>query len=386
MNSIWQGINNELGEMALRILAIIANSGTNERAFSVMGRTYSDKTRNLLDPECAHKSLLVRRDVNKTHPFLKECKRRHIIQFQELRADVARGGDNNMDDPDLDDGLDQDLSRDSAEHLTRELDKIQDDADELEAVPAPSNIQHTTGRIELFNLEKIFAVEMVDKTSPWGGSLRAHALNGESVLNAAMAEFEEDAPHEERESRCGAEIRARSQTARRAGQSPPMVMPSSPVANRSEHDCGARSALLLLNEGSGIAVRAEALACSGYARTASARVRASLLGGGASVDGGAKVARGFDERTRVLDEGAGSPLRRSQDEFLLTQKGQMFGDAVVTDFKHKALALNVSVVAIQLCLLVTDFKHNALALNVSALWQSSFVSYHHVWYNEQGCS
>ncbi|KAJ6595464.1 ribonuclease H-like domain-containing protein, partial [Mycena sp. CBHHK59/15] len=57
MNAIWRGVRGELAQMALHIIAMIANSGGNERAFSVLGRTYSDKTRNLLNPECAHKSL-----------------------------------------------------------------------------------------------------------------------------------------------------------------------------------------------------------------------------------------------------------------------------------------------------------------------------------------
>ncbi|KAJ7937874.1 ribonuclease H-like domain-containing protein, partial [Mycena leptocephala] len=54
MNAIWRGVKGELAQIALRILAMIANSGGNERAFSVLGCTYSDKTRNLLNPERAH--------------------------------------------------------------------------------------------------------------------------------------------------------------------------------------------------------------------------------------------------------------------------------------------------------------------------------------------
>ncbi|KAJ7791145.1 hypothetical protein B0H14DRAFT_2213664, partial [Mycena olivaceomarginata] len=63
MNAIWHGVKGEPAQMALRILAMIANSGGNERAFSVLGRTYSDKTRNLLNPERAHKSLIVQRNI-----------------------------------------------------------------------------------------------------------------------------------------------------------------------------------------------------------------------------------------------------------------------------------------------------------------------------------
>ncbi|KAJ6598636.1 ribonuclease H-like domain-containing protein [Mycena sp. CBHHK59/15] len=101
MNAIWRGVKGELVQMALRILAMIANSGGNERAFSVLGRTYSDKTRNLLNPERAHKSLIVQRDIVESFPSSKQRRRCHI-PFVQLRADLKSGADNIIPDDDKD--------------------------------------------------------------------------------------------------------------------------------------------------------------------------------------------------------------------------------------------------------------------------------------------
>ncbi|KAJ6596646.1 hypothetical protein B0H10DRAFT_2088202 [Mycena sp. CBHHK59/15] len=112
----------ELALMALRILAMIANSGGNERAFSVLGRTYSDKTRNLLNPERAHKSLIVQRHILECFPSSKRRHRRHT-PFVQLQADIKSGADNLIPDDE-----EEPANGDIAE-LTCNLNELPNDGD-----------------------------------------------------------------------------------------------------------------------------------------------------------------------------------------------------------------------------------------------------------------
>ncbi|KAJ6572960.1 hypothetical protein B0H10DRAFT_2444256 [Mycena sp. CBHHK59/15] len=112
----------ELAQMALHIIAMIANSGGNERAFSVLGRTYSDKTRNLLNPERAHKSLSVQRDLIDNFPSTKRRRQRHI-PFVQLRADVKSGAENIIPDDE------EEPANGNITELTRHLDELSEDGD-----------------------------------------------------------------------------------------------------------------------------------------------------------------------------------------------------------------------------------------------------------------
>ncbi|KAJ6616924.1 hypothetical protein B0H10DRAFT_2190302 [Mycena sp. CBHHK59/15] len=158
--------------------------GANERGFSVMGRTYSDKTRNLLDPQHAHKNNVVRRHISQAHPVSKR-KGRHMLQYSELRADVASGTNNTIHDEGdgSDEELDGDLGKNDAQHLSRALDKIPEDGDALDAAVREE---------ELYELGNIFAPDVIEKKSPWGGYLRSYELNGKEGMDSMLAEFEED--------------------------------------------------------------------------------------------------------------------------------------------------------------------------------------------------
>lgn len=207
MRSIWRGSTTKFGEMGVRVTSIIANSASNERAFNVLGRTYSDKTRNLLNPERAHKALIVRRQVMKDFPAQNERKRRHNMQFFELKDAVARAAisgeniDNDEDDSDDEEIEDASISRNSSQHLIRALDKIADDGDD----PAPDDdvvaalgqprVRLHFGRDELYKLDEIFDVDKLAKVSPWDGSLRSYELNGEEEIRKAMEEYEEAPPN-----------------------------------------------------------------------------------------------------------------------------------------------------------------------------------------------
>ncbi|KAJ6567512.1 hypothetical protein B0H10DRAFT_2200182 [Mycena sp. CBHHK59/15] len=167
MNAIWRGVKGELAQMALRILAMIANSGGNERAFSVLGRTYSDKTRNLLNPERAHKSLIVQRDIVESFPSSKQRRRRHI-PFVQLRADLKSGADNIIPDDD------QDPANGNITELARCLNELPEDGDAgddnspepeiVQAILRPSIRLHF-GTEELYDLDKIFAEASINTVS-----------------------------------------------------------------------------------------------------------------------------------------------------------------------------------------------------------------------------
>ncbi|KAF7341216.1 HAT family dimerization protein [Mycena venus] len=196
MNSIWRGVKGELALMAKHILAMIANSGGNERAFSVLGRTYSDKTRNLLNPERAHKSLIVQRHILETFPSSKQRKRRHV-PFIQLRADVKSGADNLIPDDE-----DEPANGNVAE-LTHCLNELPDDGDAGEddspepeiaqAIRRPAIRLHF-GTEELYELNKIFTEASINTVSTWGGSLLSYQVDGTPDLNNIMADFEEDGP------------------------------------------------------------------------------------------------------------------------------------------------------------------------------------------------
>ncbi|KAJ7934087.1 hypothetical protein B0H13DRAFT_1591808, partial [Mycena leptocephala] len=196
MNAIWRGVKGELAQMALRILAMIANSGGNERAFSVLGRTYSDKTRNLLNPERAHKSLIVQRDIVESFPSSKQRRRRHI-PFVQLRADLKSGADNIIPDDD------EDPANGNITELARCLNELPEDGDAgddnspepeiAQAILRPSIRLHF-GTEELYDLDKIFAEASINTVSTWGGSLLSYQVDGTSDLNNIMADFEEDGP------------------------------------------------------------------------------------------------------------------------------------------------------------------------------------------------
>ncbi|CAK5263825.1 unnamed protein product [Mycena citricolor] len=210
MHSVWNGLKKTLlAHMALRILAMIANSGANERAFSVMGRTYSDKTRNLLDPERAHKSLIVRRGINEAHPFHLQRKKQHS-GYEVLRLAVETNDTKVLDKPDSDDEEmeidrenDRDLPRDSVERLMRTLQCLPDDGDALddevqedeiaEAARNPRVTLHFSTP-ELIPLEKIFDPAMFNTESPWGGSLRSYCLDSTQEFETEMEALDEQAP------------------------------------------------------------------------------------------------------------------------------------------------------------------------------------------------
>ncbi|KAF7376954.1 DUF659 family protein [Mycena sanguinolenta] len=196
MNSIWRGVKGELAQMAMRILAMIANSGGNERAFSVLGRTYSDKTRNLLNPECAHKSLIVQHDIVENFPSSKQQKRHHIL-FVQLRADIRSGADNLIPDDE------DEPANSNIEQLTSHLNELPNDGDAGEdAFPEPEVAQVVTqpaiqrhfSTAELYALDKIFTMMSLDAVSTWGGSLLSYQVDGTPDLKNIMAEFEEDSP------------------------------------------------------------------------------------------------------------------------------------------------------------------------------------------------
>ncbi|KAJ6608851.1 hypothetical protein B0H10DRAFT_2438834 [Mycena sp. CBHHK59/15] len=203
MNSIWRGIQNDFAQkFALRVLSIVANSGANERGFSVMGRTYSDKARNLLDPQRAHKNHVVRRHISQAHPVSKR-KGRHMLQYSELRADVASGTNNTIhnEGDGSDEELDGDLGKNDVQHLSRALDKIPEDGDALDAAVREEEVEKTFnmpqirihfGTTELYELGNIFAPNVIEKKSPWGGYLRSYELNGKEGMDSMLAEFEED--------------------------------------------------------------------------------------------------------------------------------------------------------------------------------------------------
>ncbi|KAJ7842089.1 hypothetical protein B0H14DRAFT_3692791 [Mycena olivaceomarginata] len=126
MTSVWESINNDFARLALRILSTVANSGANERAFSVMGRTYSDKTRNQLSPERAHKSLITRKHVNETYPYPKTRKRRRLIPYHELLGGVGKAKDSaEVDEVDKD--ADEEVSTKNVGRVADALDDIPDD-------------------------------------------------------------------------------------------------------------------------------------------------------------------------------------------------------------------------------------------------------------------
>ncbi|KAJ6545801.1 hypothetical protein B0H10DRAFT_2202962 [Mycena sp. CBHHK59/15] len=131
MNTIWRGVKGELVQMALRILAMIANSGGNERAFSVLGRTYSDKTRNLLNPEHDDED-----PANGNITELAHC-------LNELPED-GDAGDDNSPEPEI-----------------------------VQAILRPSIRLHF-GTEELYDLDKIFAEASINTVSTWGGSLLSY--------------------------------------------------------------------------------------------------------------------------------------------------------------------------------------------------------------------
>ncbi|KAJ6553870.1 ribonuclease H-like domain-containing protein [Mycena sp. CBHHK59/15] len=196
MNAIWRGVKGELVQMALRILAMIANSGGNERAFSVLGRTYSDKTRNLLNPERAHKSLIVQRDIVESFPSSKQRRRCHI-PFVQLRADLKSGADNIIPDDD------KDPANGNITELACCLNELPEDGDAGdENSPEPEIVQAILrplirlhfGTEELYDLDKIFAEASINTVSTWGGSLLSYQVDGTSDLNNIMADFEEDGP------------------------------------------------------------------------------------------------------------------------------------------------------------------------------------------------
>ncbi|KAJ6592924.1 ribonuclease H-like domain-containing protein [Mycena capillaripes] len=196
MNSVWRGVKGELALMAQRILAMVANSGGNERAFSVLGRTYSDKTRNLLNPERAHKSLIIQRHILETFPSSKQRKRRHI-PFIQLRADVKSGADNLI--PDVED----EPANGTVAELTRHLNELPNDGDageddtpepEIALVIRRPAIGLHFGTTELYELNKIFTENSISTVSTWGGSLLSYQVDGTPDLNNIMEEFEEDSP------------------------------------------------------------------------------------------------------------------------------------------------------------------------------------------------
>ncbi|KAF7350433.1 HAT family dimerization protein [Mycena venus] len=174
----------------------VPTRGGNERAFSVLGRTYSDKTRNLLNPERAHKSLIVQRHILETFPSSKQRKRRHV-PFIQLRADVKSGADNLIPDDE-----DEPANGNVAE-LTHCLNELPDDGDAGEddspepeiaqAIRRPAIRLHF-GTEELYELNKIFTEASINTVSTWGGSLLSYQVDGTPDLNNIMADFEEDGP------------------------------------------------------------------------------------------------------------------------------------------------------------------------------------------------
>ncbi|KAJ7149955.1 ribonuclease H-like domain-containing protein [Mycena filopes] len=196
MNAIWGGVKGELALAALRIMAMIANSGGNERAFSVLGRTYADKTRNLLNPERAHKSLIVQRDIIESFPSSKQRRRRHI-PFIQLRTEVKSGADNTIQDDE------EDPANGSVADLSRHLNELPEDGDagddespepEIAQVIRQPKVRLHFGTEELYDLDKIFAKDLFNTVSTWGGTLLSYQVDGTADLNNIMADFEEEGP------------------------------------------------------------------------------------------------------------------------------------------------------------------------------------------------
>ncbi|KAJ7211674.1 hypothetical protein GGX14DRAFT_322373, partial [Mycena pura] len=148
----------------------------NVRAFSFLGRTYSDKTRNLLDPERAHKSLIVQRNIIESFPLSKQRRRRQI-PFVQLRADLKSGADNIIPDDD------EDPANGNITELARCLNELPEDGDAGDdTFPEPKiaqvilrpSIRLHFGTEELYDLDKIFAEASIKIVSTWGGSLLSY--------------------------------------------------------------------------------------------------------------------------------------------------------------------------------------------------------------------
>ncbi|KAJ6600834.1 hypothetical protein B0H10DRAFT_2230730 [Mycena sp. CBHHK59/15] len=164
------------------------------KRFKKDGRTYSDKTRNLLNPERAHKSLIVQRDLIDNFPSTKRRRRRHI-PFVQLRADVKSGAENIIPDDE------EEPANGNITELTRHLDELPEDGDAgddtfpepeiAQAIQQPSIRLHF-GTEELYELHKIFTEDSFNSTSTWGGSLLSYQVDGTSDLNDIAADFEED--------------------------------------------------------------------------------------------------------------------------------------------------------------------------------------------------
>jgi hypothetical protein len=213
MLSIWRGIRNKFARAVIRVLSMVANSGGNERAFSVLGRTYADKTRSLLAPERTHKALIVRRDLNEKFPSKKSRKRRDW-SFIELREEINKATPSELreimqreapDGEEMDDGGDEDGEPHgrTVGDLEKSLDDLAEDGDatgdasadpEVVRVSALPQVRLHFGQTELYPLEKIFDKSLIHRESPWGGRLQAFRINSESDVDKLMAEFEEEAP------------------------------------------------------------------------------------------------------------------------------------------------------------------------------------------------
>ncbi|KAL0565176.1 hypothetical protein V5O48_016853 [Marasmius crinis-equi] len=102
MSQVWRGgpSKSPLTKLALLIMSIVANSAGAECHFSTMGRLYSDKRRNLLNPVRAHKIAVVNRSIQEQFPQ-KESRKRDTTAIRNTTA--TSSSTTNKDDNDNDD-------------------------------------------------------------------------------------------------------------------------------------------------------------------------------------------------------------------------------------------------------------------------------------------
>ncbi|KAL1711350.1 hypothetical protein EV715DRAFT_215408 [Schizophyllum commune] len=210
MQNVWKNVprKDPLRKLALVVLSIVANSAGAERHFSKLGHIYQDKHRNLLHPERAHKTAIVRNSIRDSFPLKARAKREFIPTMPSSTSGQAAKPDNGSESDDDEEAEDE---GDIRAAVARGLRPVPEDGEELpegfdDASPATSDDAERRTRIRLhFGLEELIPLgdifdfgtseeeeEEEREESPWGGSLWMYKKLAEQAVEKEMETWDLD--------------------------------------------------------------------------------------------------------------------------------------------------------------------------------------------------